>query len=302
MTPASKRPLRPAPRPGIARFSGWRTRAAQPTVPGVSNLTARLLVAVVFVPGIWMLLYRVHPIAFFLLVAIAVVIAMLEVGAMVAPDDKPTQFLGAAMALGVAVALWTWGASPRVLVTVMVGVPLLGLLVPLLRLGDIQTAGLRAAVLAFGPIYCALPPTFLALLRRDHHPGWVVVALMMAWFSDTGGYFAGRYFGKHKLYEAVSPKKTIEGSIGGLAAVAVGTTWASLHFLKGHLPLVHGLVLAVVGGGLGQAGDLVESLFKRSTEIKDSGGILPGHGGILDRIDAMMYTSTIVYLYVIWQH
>ncbi len=267
----------------------------------MSNLLARFLVAVVFVPAIWALLYRIDPIGFFLLTTTAVVVAMLELGAMVAPDDKPTQYIGAAMGLAVAVIVWRWGTHPKVLLTLLVGVPLFGVLVPLFRLGDISTAGLRAATLAFGPLYTAVPTTLLALLRRDHDPGWVVLALMMAWLSDTGGYFAGRFLGKHKLYEAVSPKKTIEGSIGGLAGAALGAVWASLHFLRGTLPLVQGLVLAVVGAAFGQAGDLVESLFKRSTGVKDSGGILPGHGGILDRIDALLFTASITYFYVLWR-
>lgn len=272
----------------------------------MSNLLARFLVAVVFVPAIWALLYRIDPIGFFLLTTAASVIAMLELVGMVARDpsgrsDRPTQAIGALMALGVAIVVWRWGQNPKVLLTLVVATPLVGVLVPLFRLGDIQTSGLRAATLAFGPLYTAVPTTLLALLRRDHDPGWVVLALMMAWLSDTGGYFAGRFFGKHKLYEAVSPKKTIEGAIGGLAGAALGATWASLHFLRGLLPLVSGIVLAVLGAAVGQAGDLVESLFKRSTGVKDSGGILPGHGGILDRIDALLYTASITYFFVVWR-
>jgi phosphatidate cytidylyltransferase len=145
--------------------------------------------------------------------------------------------------------------------------------------------------------------TTLALLRRDQPgtdgAGYVVVALAFAWMSDTGGYFAGRYLGKHKLYEAVSPKKTIEGSIGGLAGAVLGGVAAHFTFLPS-LPLGHAIVLAVVAGFLGQLGDLGESLLKRSVGVKDSGAILPGHGGILDRVDALLVTSTILYLYTRW--
>ena len=87
---------------------------------------------------------------------------------------------------------------------------------------------------------------------------------MFAWFGDTGGYFAGRFLGKHKLYEAVSPKKTVEGAIGGLARRVVGALLAHFWFLRA-LPLAHGIALALVAGALGQAGDLGESLLKRSS-------------------------------------
>jgi phosphatidate cytidylyltransferase len=122
------------------------------------------------------------------------------------------------------------------------------------------------------------------------------MTLMLAWFGDTFGYFFGRFLGKHKLYPAVSPKKTIEGALGGLIGSMTGACFAHFVYLKS-FPLVPGLVLAVVAGGLGQLGDLGESLLKRSTGVKDSGQIVPGHGGILDRIDALLMASTVVYLW-----
>ena len=112
-----------------------------------------------------------------------------------------------------------------------------------------------------------------------------MLALMLSWLSDTGGYFAGRLFGKHKLYPAVSPKKTVEGAIGGLAGAIVGALIAHFFYLRS-LPLGHGVALALVAGAAGQAGDLGESLLKRSFGVKDSGGIVPGHGVLLDRARA----------------
>ncbi|MGZ3476678.1 MAG: phosphatidate cytidylyltransferase [Polyangiales bacterium] len=267
----------------------------------MSNLLARFLVAVVFIPAILALLYIVPPVGFWLLTFAATGVAAYELFGMVSNGDKPSQFLGVALALATNAAMYFGQANPRVMPTILVAVPLLGLLVPLLRLGDIATAGFRAATFAFGPLYCGIPLALLAVFRRDIDPGFVILALMLAWFSDTMGYFAGRAFGKHKLYEAVSPKKTIEGAIGGLFGSVLGATWASLHYLHGKFPLTHAIPLAILAGALGQSGDLVESLFKRSTGIKDSGGILPGHGGILDRIDAMMFTASTVYLYLLWR-
>jgi len=126
-----------------------------------------------------------------------------------------------------------------------------------------------------------------------------VFVLVVVWAGDTGAYFAGRFLGKHKLYEAVSPKKTIEGAIGGLAAAVLGAIVGHYFYLRS-LPLVHAIVLAVLAGGLGQAGDLSESMIKRSFNVKDSGGIVPGHGGILDRVDALMVTASFTYVYVLF--
>jgi phosphatidate cytidylyltransferase len=267
----------------------------------MSNLAARLLVAVVFVPAILALLYVVNPIGFFLLVLLATVIAALELFGMVSQGDRFSMTYGALVTAGVCAAFYFYPHDPRVLTTIMIGVPLLGLLVPLARLGAIPTAALRSATFAFGPLYCGIPLAILALLRRDVHPGFVVLALMLAWFGDTGGYFAGRFLGKRKLYEAVSPKKTIAGAIGGLAGSTLGALTASLWYLRGHFSPLHAVPLALAAGSLGQAGDLAESLLKRSTGVKDSGGILPGHGGILDRVDALIFTSVSVYLYVLWR-
>jgi phosphatidate cytidylyltransferase len=97
----------------------------------------------------------------------------------------------------------------------------------------------------------------------------------------------------------VSPKRTVEGALGGLAASVLSAVVAHFWFLPA-LPLGRGAALALVAGALGQAGDLGESVLKRSFGVKDSGGIVPGHGGILDRVDALLITGSMTYLYVAW--
>jgi phosphatidate cytidylyltransferase len=269
-----------------------------------SNLTLRLATAVVMVPIILTLMFIAPAWSFYLLVLAALLVGVREIFLMTHPHDVVSQGIGVALGAIASIAVYLGGNDPRVLVTVLVSIPVLGPILTLLRLGSIETAALRACAMGFGPLYVAVPLTLLAGLRTMHPglqgSGLVLLALGLGWFADTGAYFAGRFLGKHKLYEAVSPKKTVEGALGGLVASVVWALVAVFWFLKGSLPLLHAIPLAIVAGALGQAGDLGESLLKRSTGVKDSGAILPGHGGIMDRLDAVIVTSLAVYLYAAW--
>ena len=123
--------------------------------------------------------------------------------------------------------------------------------------------------------------------------------LLITWAGDTGAYFAGRSFGKNKLFERVSPKKTMEGAIGGaLLSMIVSVCVQQLLFPS--LGVVHALALGLILDVMGVCGDLVESMFKRAVKVKDSGWIMPGHGGILDRIDSILFTAPTLcaYLYI----
>ncbi|MBE9512822.1 MAG: phosphatidate cytidylyltransferase [Chloroflexi bacterium] len=129
----------------------------------------------------------------------------------------------------------------------------------------------------------------------------VFFVLFVTWVSDTTAFFIGRRFGQHKLVPSISPGKTWEGAIGGICgAIAVSTLFfAPTPF---QLPLVYwqAILLSALASILGQVGDLVESLLKRNMGVKDSGWLMPGHGGILDRIDSLVFAGTVVYYYAIW--
>ena len=144
---------------------------------------------------------------------------------------------------------------------------------------------LAAGTLAVIPAWCAL-----ALIHVSEPNGhrWLLLALFVIWAADTGAYFAGRKFGKHKLSPRISPNKTVEGLLGGAAtALLVAMVGAPLAGASlGQLPAVALVVLLTVGFSV--VGDLYESLLKRHVGAKDSGDLIPGHGGILDRIDSVL--------------
>ena len=117
------------------------------------------------------------------------------------------------------------------------------------------------------------------------------------WSNDTGAYLSGRFFGKHKLFERISPKKTWEGSIGGALMSILVAYVCSVYFDQ--INMQDWIIVAVITVVFGSLGDLVESMLKRSLNIKDSGNILPGHGGILDRFDGLFLSVPFVYAYLV---
>lgn len=120
--------------------------------------------------------------------------------------------------------------------------------------------------------------------------------LLMLWANDTGAYLSGRFFGRTKLFERHSPKKTWEGFFGGVLIAALVGYILSIYYPE--LQWKQWISVAIIIGCVGTLGDLIESMFKRSLNIKDSGGILPGHGGLLDRFDGLLLAAPVVYTYL----
>lgn len=166
----------------------------------------------------------------------------------------------------------------------------------LLQDDPLHNASVRVGWLLGTPVYVGGCMASLALVRDFNPTGaWVFLTMALAWGSDTAAYFVGRKFGKTKLAPRISPKKTLEGSAGGLAASVLGAVAMSF-FLPGLGP-IDAIALGILAGAAGQAGDLLVSVLKRSSGVKDSGGILPGHGGILDRVDALAFTAPATWAY-----
>jgi phosphatidate cytidylyltransferase len=150
-----------------------------------------------------------------------------------------------------------------------------------------------------GLIFTIIPFTFFHALAyvggmfNFHFP---MAFLLMLWANDTGAYLVGSKFGKTKLFERHSPKKTWEGLIGGILITALAAYIISIYYAD--VALEHWIWIGVIISCFGTTGDLIESMFKRSIDVKDSGGILPGHGGLLDRFDGLLIACPIVYAYL----
>lgn len=262
-----------------------------------SDLALRLGTAGVTAPLIIWSLYFGPAWFFPMLSVLACSFAAYELFAMVAPKHLALRTYGLLAALAVFAAFVVPGGQAH-LAGVLIACVVVGMLMTLAKAEPLDDAANRMGWAIAGPIYVG--GTFgaiAAIFDRPYGGSWVILTLLFSFLSDTAGYFVGRKWGKHKLSPVVSPKKTIEGSIGGLAAGLASGVFMSLTLLP-VLPLSHAVPLALFATAAGQAGDLCESLIKRSCGVKDSGKSLPGHGGFLDRSDAMMFVSAVVWAYV----
>jgi phosphatidate cytidylyltransferase len=283
----------------------------------LGNLAQRFLVAVVAAPILLFVLDFHRPEPMWGLVFVASLLAMREFFAMTLPaEDRVAALVFGALAClafywldPFALRVYGWKSVPYAIgrlstesgtIATALAVVAPGLYF-LFRFRDITTVAARFAATVTGIVYAGFLLTYLAKLEvvDPHHGGDIVLlVLLVAWVADTGGYFAGRFLGRAKLYEAVSPKKTWAGAWGGIAGSIIGV--AVLKVVHADwLTWVDVFAIAIPGGVLGQLGDLAESLIKRSVGVKDSGALLPGHGGLLDRIDAVLFIAPYVYGYLL---
>lgn len=163
---------------------------------------------------------------------------------------------------------------------------------------DVEESLPASAVAVMGTMYVGMLAGCLIRLRNDfaEGPKLVFFLLLVVWIGDAGAYYVGKRFGKRKLSPLISPKKTVEGFMGGITTSIICAIVISLTFFR-EFPLVHAIVVGAVLSVAGVIGDLAESMWKRSAAVKDSGTLIPGHGGFLDRFDSILFTAPILYVY-----
>ena len=168
-----------------------------------------------------------------------------------------------------------------------------------MRSGDLGSALPSAAALALGEVYI-FGGWRCAVLLRAFNPWWLAYALALNWIGDIAAYYVGRSIGRHKLAPRVSPAKSWEGAIASaLASAAFGVAFLSIY--RGDLSWPSAAALSVASNAAGQVGDLAESAIKRGAGVKDSGALLPGHGGMLDRVDSTLFALPVVYAFMLWR-
>lgn len=263
----------------------------------MSNLLLRVLSAVVLLPGVIALCLWRETIGLALLALVAAGVALGELGTMWLPTSRGAERALAVLA-GLGFGAWLYLAPAQ-------GLPALiatGLLLAagqVLLCRELAAAGARAAGALAGIVYVVPLLVALPLLHRDAPDGarWVLLALGVTFSCDTGAYFVGRALGRHKLAPAISPGKTWEGVVGGVAA-ALAFVWIARATFFPALEPRDVLSVGLGASVLAPLGDLFESLLKRAAGVKDSGRLIPGHGGVLDRVDALLFVGGFLYVYV----
>ncbi|WP_342606863.1 phosphatidate cytidylyltransferase [Syntrophotalea carbinolica] len=261
-------------------------------------IKSRILTACIALPLLIAFILWAPPWGFFCLTYAVAGWALYEYYAMaLAAGRSMEKYLGIVAGIGLMVPLVL--GHYAVFVGCLIASVFLFACVFLFRHGAIDKVSGQLALLLFGFIYISIPLAHLALLRSQPHGiQWVLLVLMMVMLNDTCAYFTGTFFGRRKLYPSVSPKKSVEGAIGGLGGSVLAAGLAHLTFAP-WAALVPLLLLGLVVGVIAELGDLFESLLKRSFGVKDSGTLIPGHGGILDRLDSLMFAFPLTYYFIL---
>ncbi len=265
-------------------------------------LAKRVLVALIAMPLLLAVTFYPQPLAFKILVAVALILALHEWFQM-SPDKKAKAVPWASYVCLLVILAPAFDPSllffkdRESVVFALFALSLTFLFSPRPPQDMLRSVGL----IFFATLYFGFLGGYFLLLRDLPRGSWLLLFVYVAtWAYDTGGYFAGRFLGNHKMTPQVSPKKTWEGAFGGLLLCGAGL-WALWAFFPVYQEIFGWkdlLILSVLMSLFGQLGDLVESMIKRSLSAKDSGSFFPGHGGIFDRIDSLLFTAPVLFYYL----
>lgn len=256
-------------------------------------LRTRILSALVLLPVLLGTIFYLPPAATLVLCAIVIVLGTDELLGMTSKGAPTPRVLVALMAVSVFVA-FAWPGTPRLDLVLLSATIVFGT-IALSTMHPGEDVARRVSVLAMPLWYLAVPIGALGAVRVRFGPVVLFVLLATIIVSDVGQYFGGRAFGRTPLAPVVSPKKTREGAYAGFVLAGGAFVGMSRVWLP-EMPIAFAIVLGVTLVALGIAGDLFESLLKRSAGVKDSSGLIPGHGGILDRIDAFLFAAPVYYI------
>lgn len=260
-------------------------------------LSARLATAAVAIPILLAIIFWAPPGAMSVLIFVLGSIAVVEYMGMAFAAQPIERRLGTVCGVGVMAVASVATAPGLALHGAFTAAVAILLVAVVLRPVDLPSGLRDCAVSLLGIAYVAILAHFVWLRHLPDGPYWIAFIVANGMASDTGAYFAGRAFGRHKLSPRVSPGKTIEGAVGNLAAAAlIGVLAQLLFFPQERLSAMVGLAVALAA--VGQFGDLCESAIKRAFGSKESGAIFPGHGGVLDRIDSLLFPVAILYYYI----
>ncbi|MFH2220377.1 MAG: phosphatidate cytidylyltransferase [Pseudomonadota bacterium] len=260
----------------------------------------RWITAVAALPFLILLILKGGKPAFAAFICIVCILALWEYHRIASVNTRSASAFALqllACITGPAVILAAYGGAFGIILILFSLNLILSALITLVRFTPDDPAAEAMTKQILGMVYVPLSLSFLVAIRNGTDGViWIFFLLVVIFAGDIGAYYVGTLLGRHKLAPSISPGKTIEGSAGGIAAnIGAGTLFTSL-FLPA-LPWGVSMIFFVVLGVAGQAGDLFESKLKRAGNIKDSGGILPGHGGILDRIDALLFAAPLAYVF-----
>lgn len=259
----------------------------------------RVLTAVVLIPLLYVVVWKLPPAYFAVLAVIAAAVGQHEFYRMArARGTAPLAALGIVLGAVIVVSSYRPLMAGMGSAFYITAVLFLVTLVRLFSPRPVEGALEDIAATFLGIFYVALLFGFQVAIRMNESGKlWLVFLYLVIWANDTGAYYTGTALGRHTLYPKISPKKSIEGLAGGMATAAGAALLCRAWFMPTITmteAVLVGLLLAVAG----TLGDLVESLFKRSAGIKDSGGIIPGHGGMLDRMDSMLFAAPVLFYYI----
>ncbi len=199
--------------------------------------------------------------------------------------------------LASAIVLSAYGGDFLLMTSVLTFSLLTSFLIFLLRVKDknVDLRGMEKVVLGF--LYLPFLMSFFILLRNlSNGVQWVLFTMVIAFCGDSFGFYTGRYLGRRKLHVGISPGKTVEGTIGLISGSLLGAFFFQRFFFP-ELPLGHALIMGAFGGIMGQLGDLFESAMKRAAGVKDAGFLVPGHGGMMDRLDSLSFIAPFIFYY-----